>query len=289
MSQPSRPMIALPVAVPAPTYDGLGRLAKQAGMRRELYAAQLLVAAYSARVKPTGDDPELEAVVAELKNDTASHDDTIRHLIRERDGWKKTAEEARVTLNDARRELDAKKTGLAVLGDRLRAEEEKSASLGRRWDETRAYASMRDRELQDVKATCERLRAERDALQAECEQLQAQNDKLLTDLSSCARPLPPMLTITAKPELSPETYGALQAAAFRGLEALREAPPALVPALPEIEVIPPKPDAPLSPEFISRVVAYRWAGMAVADIAKAYRCPEAKVRQALRVARRRAA
>jgi hypothetical protein len=274
MSQPSRPMIAVPCAVPAPTYDGLGRLAKQAGMRRELYAAQLLTAAYAARVKPNGEDPELEAAVAELQNDTASHDDTIRHLIHERDGWKKTAENLRVELNNVRAD---KATLLGTSEARL-------ARITAMEKELSEEAALRVGAIERMKAA----ELKQDALQEDIETLQRRNNQLLTEIAQCARPLPPIVTVTAKPDLSPQSREAISAMAIAARAALSRPGP-LMCALPDAEIIPPKPEAPLSPEFISRVVAYRWAGLSVEQIAEVYQCSWATVRKALRMARRRGA
>lgn len=266
MSQPSRHMIALPVAVPALTYDGLGRLAKQAGMRRELYAAQLLVAAYSARVKPSGEDLELEAAVVEPTPLAVPADDTIRHLIRERDGWKKTAEDLRFELNNVRAEKATLFGTSEARHGRIRALEQ----------ELSEEAALRVGAIERLKAT----EAERDRLRADVERL--------TERAAAARPLPPIVTVTARPDLSPESQEAISAMAIAARAALSRPGP-LMSALPDAEIIPPKPEASLSPEFISRVVAYRWAGLSVEQIAEAYQCPQATVRKALRMARRRGA
>lgn len=269
MTQLSRHMIALPVAVPALTYDGLGRLAKQAGMRRELYAAQLLIAAYSARVKPTGDDRELEAAVAGGTAEAAPADDTIRHLLQERDGWKKTAEDLRVQLNNLRAE---KATLLATSEARLGKIEAMQRALN--------------------------------ALAVEAEDLQIKNDQLLTEIASCARPLPPIITVTGEPNRSAKTAESLAAMATAAAAAMK-GPGPVMPATPGIEIVAPVPEpygldrraaeeaprddeAPLTKGFIKAVVGYHWANTRPDQIARILSCSEAQVRRALKLSGRRA-
>lgn len=60
-----RPAVPLTVSIPAPMFDGLGRMAQQRGWKRELLASELLAAAYTARVQPVG-DAALEAAVARI-------------------------------------------------------------------------------------------------------------------------------------------------------------------------------------------------------------------------------
>jgi hypothetical protein len=242
-----RAMISLSVSLSGATYDGLGRLAHKNGMKREVYGALLLTAAYSARVKPDGADPELEAAVADLKAQPAPADDTIRHLLQERDSWKKTAEQYR--------------------GERL----DMLNALGE--------AAQLKEELKAAREACSQF-------QSKVEQLERHNSQLQAELANCARPLPPIVTVTAKPDRSPALDEALAAMATTAATALREqaarGPEPYGLDRKAAEEAPSEPEVALTPAFIKSVAGYHWAGVSVEQIARSLRCDEAAVRRALK-------
>jgi hypothetical protein len=178
---------------------------------------------------------ELEAAVANMSAQPAAADETtIRHLMSERDGWKKTAEDLRESLRETR--------------------------------------TARDELLDQVEA------------------LQIKNDQLLTELASCARPLPPIITVTAAPERSPELNETNAERADKAvtelLNYLKRGPEPYGLDRKAAEEAPSAPDAPLTPAFIKAVVGYNWAGVSVEQIARSLRCDEHQVRRALKAKRR---
>lgn len=84
-------------------------------------------------------------------------------------------------------------------------------------------------ERDDARAVAEGLQRDLDAACEDIFTMQVRNDQLLTEISACARPLPPIITITAKPDVAPETREALlelaqaSAAQLRSICAMRAA------------------------------------------------------------------
>ncbi|MGL5447468.1 MAG: hypothetical protein ACRDBL_09180 [Rhabdaerophilum sp.] len=249
---------------------------------------------------------ELEAAVSALKERPSANEDTIRHLIQERDGWKNTAEELRGRLSevqDANGRLadvfEAKlKTRLDRIAELEQALREETALRVGAFERMKATEIERDQWRECESETQEALQAigeefgvdagepRIDGIRRILMRLQIDNDKLLTELASCARPLPPIITVTAKPERSPALNEALSQMATKAVAALREqanrGPEPYGLDRQAAEEKPSAPEAPLTSAFIKFCVGYHWAGLSVEQIAAILRCDGADVRRALK-------
>lgn len=100
MSAP-RPQVTVSITLPAAVFSGLVDLARKAGQPRDIYTANLLIAAYSAKRGPTGDSALEESVrapmnAARVEQVVVSMEADMAPLMRELERWKKVAEEFRL-------------------------------------------------------------------------------------------------------------------------------------------------------------------------------------------------
>lgn len=100
----ARPLVTVSIALPAAMFAGLVELARKAGMPRDLYTSNLLIAAYSAKIGPTGDTALEEAVRAPVRGNRTEEvpaSDMVRELIQERDRWRQTADDLQKVAREA--------------------------------------------------------------------------------------------------------------------------------------------------------------------------------------------
>lgn len=207
---------------------------------------------------------ELEAALTAQKAEPVASEESIRHLIQERDGWKATAEELRGQLHEAQDQIGRLADNF---GAKLREPIERIAELEQ---ELREESALRVGAIERMKAA----EFERDALQDALNQQQNENDKLMTELASCARQRSPEVNEMLS-QIETHAAAALREQASRGPEPYgldRQA----------AEDAPSEPDALLTPAFIKSCVGYHWAGVSVSQIAATLRCDEAAVRRALK-------
>lgn len=165
----SRPMIALTISIPAPMLDGLGRMARERGLKKELLASELLGAAYTARLKPVG-DAALEAAVAQIGEAGAGGAARVLEL-------ESKAANLRAELNNVNASLDASRRNSAA----------QIAKVG----ELQKLLWAAQEEIDGLKGAL-------DAAQQELETLKAP-----------APLIPTVVTINAASDIDPETRDAL--------------------------------------------------------------------------------
>lgn len=182
---PARPMLAISLTIPGAAWDGLSAMARKAGYPKELFAANLLMAAYTAKVGPTGDDA-LDASVARI-GEPGNDDTRVAALEGKVAGLRAELNNVNASLDQSRRKTAAEIAKMSELQKLLHGANEEIDGLKDALDAEK---------MKHAEIFCE-LHAARQELEA----LKAAEKK------------PPIVTITADPGLNSETKAALIAAA----------------------------------------------------------------------------
>ena len=177
-SMPSRPMVTLAFPVPAPVFDGLAELARKAGHPRDLYASNLLIAAYSAKHLSTG-DAALDTAIASM--DTRPADlavgeacvETLRQLEivtasltdREKENARLRAAIEKWRLRDAERAEEIR----ALIAEVVELKEDRNAY-------ERAQIALRSKLMAELEALQAERQAEKDRSATETTEAQPEPD-----------------------------------------------------------------------------------------------------------------